>query len=141
MDEIASMGITYSLWRRRASRALNGFGISFNQLQLIQLARRRGSISLSTAATELFWDRPTTTLVARKCVARKWLSMKRSVADRRSSKLSLSGEGEELLDKVEAAHALAAEGLGDPLDILDSDERADLRRMLDKVQRRARDVL
>jgi DNA-binding MarR family transcriptional regulator len=141
MDEIASMGLVYALWRRRASRVLAASGISLNQLQLIQLARRRGAISLSAAAEELSWDRPTTTLVARKCVAGKWLFLKRSAADRRSSRLSLSGEGEELLDKLEAARALAPESLGDPLDLLDSTERAELGRMLDKVLRRARDVL
>jgi DNA-binding MarR family transcriptional regulator len=108
---------------------------------LIQLARRRGAISLSKAAIELSWDRPTMTLVARKCVAGKWLSLKRSNADRRSLKLALTGEGEELLDKIEARRVLAPESLGDPLDILDSAERSDLRRMLDKVERRARDIL
>jgi DNA-binding MarR family transcriptional regulator len=135
------MSLTYALWRRRASRALASFDISLNQLQLIQLARRRGAISPSAAASELLWDRPTMTLVARKCVAKKWLAVKRSQSDRRSSKLSLSGQGEELLDSIEAARALAPESLGDPLDVLSSDERSELRRMLDKVQRRARDVL
>ncbi len=81
------------------------------------------------------------TLVARKCVAKKWLAVMRSRSDRRSSKLSLSGLGEELLDSVEAARALSPESLGDPLDLLDSAERVELRRMLDKVLRRAKDVL
>jgi DNA-binding MarR family transcriptional regulator len=141
MDEIASMGLTYALWRRRASRALSPFGISFSQLQLIQLARRRGSVSLSIAAEELSWDRPTTTLVARKCLEKRWLSVKRSASDRRSSKIALAGEGEELLDRLEASRALYSESLGDPLDVLDFAERAELRRMLDKVERRARDIL
>lgn len=135
------MGLIYTLWRRGVSRALSPYGISFSQLQLIHLARRRGSISLSTAAAELSWDRPTTTLVARKCAALKWLTIKRSASDGRSSKLSLSGEGEELLDKIEAARVLSPQSLGDPLDVLDSAERGELRRMLDKVGRRARDVL
>ena len=135
------MGASYALWRRRASRVLADFHISLNQLQLIQLVRRRGSLSLSVAASELLWDRPTTTLVARKCIAGRWLSMKRSQADRRSYKIALTGQGEELLDSIEAARVLAPENLGDPLDVLDSNERSELRRMLDKVQRRARDVL
>ncbi len=141
MDEIALMGMTYALWRRKASRALSPYGISFSQLQLIQLARRRGSVSLSTAAAELFWDRPTTTLVARKCVGAGWLALKRSRTDRRSFMVALTGEGEELLDKLEAARTLSPESLGDPLDLLDSAERAELRRMLDKVRRRATDIL
>jgi DNA-binding MarR family transcriptional regulator len=141
MNEIALMGLIYALWRRRASRAVTQHGISLNQMQLIQLARRRGSISLSAAAGELFWDRPTTTLVARKCMARKWLARSRSAVDRRSSKLSLTGLGEELLDAIEAERLLSPESLGDPLDVLDMAERAELRRMLDKVQRRALDVL
>jgi DNA-binding MarR family transcriptional regulator len=141
MDEIASMGLTYARWRRRASRALGTIAISFGQLQLIQLARRRGAIVLSAAAVELSWDRPTTTLVARKCIARGWLSRNRSSADRRSSKLALTGQGEELLDRIEAERLLWPESLGDPLDVLDSAERAELRRMLDKILRRAEDVL
>lgn len=141
MDEIVCMSLISSLWKRRASRSLAVFDISLNQLQLIQLARRRGAISPSEAAAELLWDRPTMTLVARKCVAKKWLAVARSRFDRRSSKLSLSGQGEELLDQVEAARALSPESLGDPLDLLDSAERAELRRMLDKALRRAKDVL
>jgi DNA-binding MarR family transcriptional regulator len=135
------MGLVFTLWRRSASRALSPHGISFSQLQLIQLARRRGSVSLSTAAAELSWDRPTTTLVARKCLERCWLSLKRSRTDRRSFSIALSGQGEELLDRLEAARVLAAESMGDPLDVLDSEERAELRRALDKVRRRAADVL
>ncbi len=141
MDEVGIMGTTYALWRRRASRAIAEYGITLNQLQLIQLARRRGAISPSAAAAELFWDRPTTTLVVRKCVQRLWLSLKPSRSDRRSSTLSLAGPGEELLDKLEVSRALYPEELGDPLDVLDMAERAEFRRMLDKVGRRAADVL
>lgn len=141
MDEIPSMGLVYALWRRSASRALAPFSITFSQLQLIQLARRRGSISLSFAARELSWDRPTTSLVARKCVAGLWLSRNRSSADRRSARLSLTGQGEELLDRIEASRALGPESLGDPLDVLASEERAEFRRALDKISRRARDIL
>jgi DNA-binding MarR family transcriptional regulator len=53
----------------------------------------------------------------------------------------LTGQGEELLDRIEAERLLWPENLGDPLDVLDSGERAELRRMLDKILRRAKDVL
>lgn len=129
-----------SLWRKRASAALEEFGITLPQFFLIQLARRLGAIRPSEAAEELASDRPTMTLVARKCVARGWLSRSRVKLDRRSHRLSLTGLGEELLDRIEAARALNAEVLGDPLDVLDSEERAQFLRALDKVQRRARDL-
>jgi len=67
--------------------------------------------------------------------------MKRVIVDRRSTKVSLTGHGEEVLDRVEAARILWPELLGDPLDILDSSERNELRRMLDRVERRSRDIL
>jgi DNA-binding MarR family transcriptional regulator len=140
MDSIRLMGVIQSLWRRRASIALDAFGITPSQFNLIQLARQHGAISPSEAAGELASDRATMTLVARKCVARGWLGRRRSAADRRSCRLSLTGQGEELLDRIEAAHALASQSLGDPLDILDSEERAAFLRALDKVQRRARDI-
>ncbi len=129
-----------SLWRKRASHALEEYGITVPQFFLIQLARRLGAIRPSEAAEELASDRPTMTLVARKCVARGWLSRSRVKLDRRSHRLSLTGLGEELLDRIEAARALSAESLGDPLDVLDSAERAQFLRALDKVQRRARDL-
>ena len=81
------------------------------------------------------------TLVALKCVARGWLSMKLAIADKRSTRVSLTGHGEEVLDKVEASRILWPQVLGDPLDVLDSSERGELRRMLDKVERRSRDIL
>ena len=135
------MGSIYSRWKRRAALALGAFGITFPQYQLIQLARRRGAIAPSAAAEELGADRPTMTLVARKCVAAGWLGRRRFGADRRSCRLSLTGQGEELLDRIEASRALAPESMGDPCDILDSEERAQLSRTLDKAERRARDLL
>ena len=140
MSDVATMGMIFARWRRRASRALAPFGISFSQFQLILLARRRGAISPSGAADELSWDRPTTTLVVRKCVEAGWLERSRSRADRRSARLALSGQGEELLDRIEAERALWPECLGDALDILGSEERGELRRMLGKVAMRARDL-
>ncbi len=134
------MMVVQSLWRKRASAALEEYGITLPQFFLIQLARRRGAIRPSEAAEELASDRPTLTLVARKCVARGWLSQRRVKLDRRSHRLNLTGLGEELLDRIEAARVLNSEALGDPLDILDSEERAQFLRALDKVQRRARDL-
>lgn len=141
MNEVSMMGNISSLWQRRANRALLAFDITLSQYNLILLARRKGAISLSAAAAELRWDKPTMTLVARKCVAKGWLSMKRVMADKRSTKVSLTGQGEEVLDRVESARVLWPQVLGDPLDILDPSERSELRRMLDKVERRSRDVL
>ena len=69
-----------------------------------------------------------------------WLQRKRSSTDRRSVSLRLTGEGEALLDSIEAAHILAPDILGDPLDILDSEERALFHRVLEKVHRRAQDL-
>jgi len=134
------MMVVQSLWRKRASAALEEYGITLPQFFLIQLARRRGAIRPSEAAEELASDRPTLTLVARKCVARGWLSQRRVKLDRRSHRLNLTGLGEELLDRIEPARVLNSEALGDPLDILDSEERAQFLRALDKVQRRARDL-
>ncbi len=134
------MMVVQSLWRKRASSALEEYGITVPQFFLIQLARRRGAIRPSEAAEELASDRPTMTLVARKCVARGWLSRRGVKLDRRSHLLRLTGLGEELLDRIEAARVLGPETLGDPLDVLGSEERAQFLRALDKVQRRARDL-
>ncbi|HRY81558.1 MAG TPA: MarR family transcriptional regulator [Spirochaetia bacterium] len=140
MDGIRLMTMVQSLWRKRASAALEGFGITLSQFLLIQLARRRGAIRPSEAAEELASDRPTLTLVARKCVARGWLSRLRVKLDRRAHRLRLTGLGEELPGRIEAARVLSPEVLGDPLDVLDSEERGQFLRALDKVHRRARDL-
>lgn len=134
------MGAIFSARRRLIGERLRAFGITLAQFYLIQLARRRGAISPSAAAAELFSDRPTATLVAQKCVAAGWLVRKRSDADRRSRRLELSGEGEELLDRIEAARILSPTSLCDPLDVLDGNERAAFRAALSKVQRRAADL-
>lgn len=140
MNEFLLMGLVFAAWRRKAAKALLAFGITFQQFQLVRLARRMGAVSLSTAARELGMDRPTLTLVTRKCVERGWLQRSSSVSDRRSSRLALSGEGEELLDRIEAARPFSPESMGDALDVLGSEERAELRRMLDRTLRRARDI-
>jgi DNA-binding MarR family transcriptional regulator len=85
-------------------------------------------------------DKPTLSLVARKCVEAGWLTRTDSMTDRRASRLSLSGLGEELLDKIEALRLFSPESLGDALDVLGSEERSELKRMMDRVSRRARDV-
>ena len=140
MDEILIMGYIFGAWRRRAAEALAGFGITFHQYQLVRLARRRGAISLSLAAEELGMDRPTLTLVARKCILGGWLLRSIPATDKRSSMLTLSGKGEELLDRIESARIFAPESMGDALDVLGSQERAELRRMVDKISRRVRDL-
>ena len=140
MDEIRLMGSVFYAMRRRSAERIRSFGITLSQLHLVQLARRRGHITPSAAAAELALDRPTATLVAQKCVARGWLVRKRSVADRRSSRLELSGEGEELLDRIEAERLFSAASLGDPLDVLSPSEREAFRSALVRVEARARDL-
>ena len=134
------MGLIFSARRRLSAEKLRAFEITLPQYSLIQLARRRGAITPSAAAAELSCDRPTATLVAQKCVSRGWLVRRRSDADRRSNRLELSGEGEELLDRIEAARIFSTASLGDPLDVLDAAERAVFRAALAKVGARAKDL-
>ena len=140
MDEIGLMGQVFLARRKRLAERLRAFGITLPQFHLITLARRRGAISPSAAAAELACDRPTATLVAQKCVAQAWLVRRRSEADRRSTRLELSGEGEELLDRIEAARLLSPASLGDPLDILAPAERAAFNSALEKVESRSREL-
>lgn len=140
MDEYLFMGLVFALWRRRVGQVLMPFGITFHQFCLVRLARRMGALNLSAAALELGMDKPTLSLVAFKCVKKDWLSRASVVKDRRSSRLALTGQGEELLDRIDAARLFAPESMGDALDVLNSEERAALRRMLDKVSRRAKDI-
>jgi DNA-binding MarR family transcriptional regulator len=140
MDEIGLMGSVFFARRRRIAERLRAFGITLPQFYLIRLARWRGAISPSAAATELACDRPTATLVAQKCVSRGWLARKRSELDRRSNRLELSGEGEELLDRIEASRVISAASQGDPLDVLGPAERAAFRAALEKVEARAMEL-
>jgi DNA-binding MarR family transcriptional regulator len=140
MDEIGLMGSVYFSRRRLAAERIRAFGITLPQFFLVQLARRRGPISPSAAADELSCDRPTATLVAQKCVSQGWLFRRRSDTDRRSSRLELSGEGEELLDRIEAARVLSLASIGDPLDALEPAERTAFGAALEKVESRAREL-
>lgn len=134
------MGAIFLARRRRFSELLRAFEITVPQLHLIQLARRKGPISPSMAAAGLDCDRPTASLIAQKCVARGWLFRRRSELDRRSARLELTGEGEELLDRIEAARILSTASIGDPLDVLGSEERSILIASLEKVESRARGI-
>lgn len=134
------MGSVFLARRRRLAESLRSFEITLPQLYLIQLARRRGPVSPSSAATELDCDRPTASLVAQKCVARGWLARRRSELDRRSARLELSGEGEELLDRIEKARILSPASLGDPFDVLGPEERELFGVALEKVESRAREL-
>jgi MarR family transcriptional regulator, 2-MHQ and catechol-resistance regulon repressor len=140
MDEISVMGDVFLARRRKAAERLRSFEITLPQLHLIQLARRRGAVSPSAAAAELFSDRPTATLIVQKCVRYGWLIRKRSETDRRSFRLELSGEGEELLDRIERAKLVSIASLGDPLDTLGPEEREAFRVSLLKVEARAREL-
>jgi DNA-binding MarR family transcriptional regulator len=137
MDEIGLMGDIFTNRRRRMAHRLRSFGITLSQFYLIQLARKKGAISPSAAAEGLSCDRPTATLVAQKCVAGGWLNRKRSKRDRRSALLTLSGQGEELLDRIESAQILLSTSLGDPLDVLAPEEAEAFRSSLAKVLARS----
>ncbi len=140
MDVIALMEAIAGRQRRVSGTAIRPFGITIMQYRLIRLARLRGGLSPSHAARELECDRPTMTLLARKCVASGWLSRRDALRDGRASVLELTGEGEELLDRIEAARGLAPFDQGDPLDVLEPEERRTLARYLDKIDRRSRDL-
>jgi DNA-binding MarR family transcriptional regulator len=140
MDEIALMGAIFTARRRKAADRLRSFEITLQQLHLVRLARRRGAISPSAAAAELSCDKPTMTLVAEKCLERGWLARRRSESDRRSYRLVLTGEGEELLDSIERAKLLSASSLGDPLDALGHEEREAFVLALMKVEARAAEL-
>jgi DNA-binding MarR family transcriptional regulator len=140
MDEIDLVGAIFLARRRRYSELLRAFEITLPQLHLIQLARRKGPISPSVAADELDCDRPTATLIAQKCVAQGWLTRHRSEHDRRSARLELSGEGEELLDRIEKARIFSSASVGDPLDVLGNEERTSLKASLEKAGARAREL-
>ena len=141
MDEIGLMGSLFASRRRRSADMLRAFGITLQQFYLVQLARRRGAITPSAAAAELACDRPTATLVAQKCVSRGWLIRSRSESDGRSSRLELSGEGEELLDRIEATRLFSPAILGDPFDVLEPMERQAFQATLRKVEARSRELL
>jgi hypothetical protein len=54
--------------------------------------------------------------------------------------LKLTGAGEELLDRIEAAKPFAPDRIGDPRDVVSAEERSQLARLLDRITRRAGDV-
>lgn len=140
LDAFEAMDRIAGAWRRRANEGLRPFRITLAQYELIRTMRRRGGLLLSVAAKDLDWDRPTMTVVAAACVRAGWLKRTRLARDRRSARLELSGQGEELLDRIERAKLFAAESFGDPFDVVGSDERAEMRRLLDRVARRAADI-
>lgn len=140
LDAIDLMGRIAAAKRRRAADVLRSFGMSLPQYSLITLARRRGPISPSAAAMELGYDRPTIAVVLRNCVHAGWLARSRSSSDRRSRRLELTGVGEEILDRIEAGRPFAASNFGDPLDILDGEERLAMVQNLERILRRASDI-
>jgi DNA-binding MarR family transcriptional regulator len=141
MDEIGLMGRIWRARKRTEGARLRAFGISLPQFSLIKLARQRGQVSLSEAAATLDWDRPTCTIVARRCVEEGWLRRRRDQEDRRSARLQLTGQGEELIDRVEGRRQAETAGFPpDPLDILGGDERALLHTWLERIARRADDL-
>jgi Transcriptional regulators len=140
MTDYSAIEELASAVRRHKAAALRGFGISLRQYELISLARRRGGLTPAAAALELDCDRPTLSVIARNCLASGWLKRQVSKKDGRSSVLALSGAGEELLDRIEAARATSEEYAEDPLDLLTVDERAMFLRAMDRLARRARDL-
>jgi hypothetical protein len=52
----------------------------------------------------------------------------------------LTGEGEELLDRIERSKRLSPLALGDPLDVLDPGERDFFRLCLAKIEARAKEL-
>ncbi|HUX37048.1 MAG TPA: MarR family transcriptional regulator [Rectinemataceae bacterium] len=127
-------------FRRRASERLRPFGITLAQYELISHLRRRGALAPSQAAEGLDWDRPTMAVVSSACRKAGWLVRSRQVQDRRSALIELSGRGEELLDRVEATKPFAISSFGDPFDVVGTEERALMLRLLDRVARRSGDL-
>ncbi len=140
MEALEMMWRISSSWRRVAAKALRPYGISLAQYELTWLTRRRGGINPSVAAALLGWDRPTLTVVAKASLKAGWIKRNRSRKDRREVSLVLTGAGEELLDRIEAAKPFEAERFGDPFDVVSGEERGTVTRLLDRIERRAGDL-
>ncbi|MDA8409469.1 MAG: MarR family winged helix-turn-helix transcriptional regulator [Treponema sp.] len=140
LEAIEAMDRIASAWRRRAGERLRPFGITLAQYELIRHLRRHGGLWLSVAAAELDWDRPTMSVVAAACLGSGWIKRHRLVHDRRTARIELTGQGEELLDRIEAVRPFAEASFGDPFDVIGSEERSMMMRLLDRVARRAGDI-
>lgn len=130
---MALIGTIFLDWRRYRQQALLPFGASLKHYHVLRQLERTEHLNPSEIARMLYCDRPTATVIITTMENRGWVARERDPEDGKRICVSITSQGRQKLAEIRASGYL--EPQFDPLDVLDGEEIASLRRILAKLRR------
>ncbi len=131
---MAVLGRTFLSWRRHLQRQVQKAGCSIQQYHVLKQLVRHEILRPSDIATLLFCDRPTATVVVRNLAAAGLAAVSPDPSDGRQRLVTITDAGRAVLRAAET-FATSARAALHPLDPLSDEERAQLLRILRKVEK------
>jgi MarR family transcriptional regulator, organic hydroperoxide resistance regulator len=133
--EEAALGLwrTADLLRHHFARAIEPYGITLQQYNVLRILRGAGGDGLPTLAiAERMIERaPGITRIVDRLLAQRLVTRERSTIDRRQVVCRIASEGLALLERLEAPVAQASDTA---LPMLAAEEQEQLARMLDRIR-------
>jgi DNA-binding MarR family transcriptional regulator len=127
------IGTIFLDWRRYRQQALLPFGASLKHYHVLRQLDRREHLNPSEIARMLYCDRPTATVIITTMENRGWVVRERDPEDGKRILVSITPQGRQKLAEIRASGYLDPQF--DPLEVLDKEEIAALRRTLAKMRR------
>jgi MarR family 2-MHQ and catechol resistance regulon transcriptional repressor len=122
---------------RVAQDSIRHTGLCYTDFAILESLLHRGSLPVNRIATEIHLTSGSMTTAVDRLVARGLVSRAENPADKRSRLVELTAEGRALITRSYATHAADLKVVVDRS--LSADERADLFRLLRKLEKGARE--
>ncbi len=120
-------------WKRRVARSLLPFGLGPKQIYVLRKLAESGSLAPSGIADMVFADRPTVTSMLDTLQRAGWVSRQRDPANRKQVIVEITPKGRRKLASVPERLWRSGRTRIDPEAALDPAERAELVRLLEKL--------
>ena len=137
---IDRLGIAFLTWRRHLHSRLTPYGITLKQSFVLSRLARQEYLLPSQIARFLFCDRPTVTVIVRNMERQGWVERSTDPGDKRQKRVIITAAGRAKLREVNAQVWQPVAEQMDPLGCFGEEEKAELDRLLRKLNAHLRTI-
>jgi DNA-binding MarR family transcriptional regulator len=134
------LGIAFLTWRRYLHGRLVPHHITLKQSFVLSRLAQQEYLLPSQIARFLFCDRPTATVIVRNMERQDWVTRSTNPQDKRQKRVTITPAGRAKLREVNARVWQPVAGQIDPLGCFDQEEKAELERLLSKLNAHLRTI-
>ena len=130
---IESISKAFLTWKRHHQRVTLPYGITLKQLYVLRQLERREILHPSEIAEMLYCDKPTASVVIKNMEKQGWIKRTPDPVDSRRTEITLEPSGRIKLVEIRRKPACSPRKSFDPLSCFTCEERAQLTKLLTKL--------